>query len=84
MGSLNDLTELLCALWYSDLFISAKDGSKPKFSSFVVFFENCFNVKLPDPFKKRCEIAARKKNLTPLLDRMRYSFLKNIENIGID
>lgn len=82
-GTANELLELICALWYSGI-ITNEPGNDISFTGFVRLFEEFFNLKMTKLFDKRSQLAARNRNLTPLLDRIKFAFTENIKKLLSD
>lgn len=82
LGTMNDLMELICSLYYCGN-IAENNGTRISFMRITRAFETLFNLQLKDPFKKRAQLAERKKSQTPFLDSMKRSFIDKMESIGL-
>lgn len=82
LGTMNDLMELICSLYYCG-HIAENNGTRISFMRITRAFETLFNLQLKDPFKKRAQLAERKKSPTPFLDTMKRSFLDKMESVGL-
>lgn len=79
----NELLELINSLWYSAK-IATDPGLELSYTGFVHCFEEFFNIKITKLFDKRSQLAARKRNLTPLLDQLKAAYLENITKLKSD
>ena len=78
-GTIIQLYELICALWYCGK-IADSQGAHFSFSSFVRIFEVILNVRLTGIFHKR-EQLIRKKSSTPFLDKLKSVLIENLKKL---
>lgn len=76
-GSINDLVELISALFYSRL-IADENGTPLSFLKLINSVEMLFGVSISRPYDKRGRLEMRKKGITPFLDRLRTLVLDNM------
>lgn len=75
--------ELLSSVWYGDL-VKHMEGGDLSYSAFIHDAEIFFNRKITKPFDRRAQLAARKKNHTPLLDYLKRVFTEKIIKLKSD
>lgn len=83
VGNTNQLMELLSSVWYGDL-VKHVEGGDLSYSAFIHDAEIFFNRKITKPFDRRAQLAARKKNPTPLLDYLKRVFTEKIIKLKSD
>ncbi len=71
-GSLVNLMELIASLYYLGV-ITDSNGNRQSFASLVAAFEEFLHIRIPKPYDLRADLARRKKNLSVLLPRRKYS-----------
>lgn len=82
-GSANDLLELLSALHFAAL-LSDEKGVPLPFQKLISYAESDLGIKLSKPYDRRMRLAMRKREQTPLLDRLKTTFVKNMQSAGVD
>ena len=75
-GSLNDLVEVVSALFYSRM-ITDESGVPLSYLKLINSAGELFGVNISRPYDKRGRLEMRKKGVTPFLDKLKALIIKN-------